>query len=658
VLQSFMTTQPDRQLTEREHLFAAAAQSSDDAIITMTLDGTITNWNAGAEQLFGYSAREAIGAGFSIIVPDDRREEMSGEIGRIARGEQIRHHETVRVAKDGRRIDVSLSISPIRSPLGALIGASKIARDITEKKNAEQALLESEQIARAIIDTALDAFVQIDESGHVIGWNSQAEAMFGWPQVDAIGRSLGELIVPKRHRALLKEGLERFLRSGERVIPGRPIEIEAVRRDGNEIKVEMKVTALRLRSGWVFNAFVQDSPEKRALEEQLRASQKMEAIGQLTGGVAHDFNNILTVITGTIETLAEGVAGDPKLADAAKLIGEATARGAETTQRLLAFARKQPLHPYKTDVNALIVDAAKLLRQTLGEQIEIESILEDNLPPVLVDPSLLSTSLLNMALNARDAMPFGGKLMLETGNVYLDEDYARANREVRPGLYVMVAISDTGTGIPTTIRDRVFEPFFTTKGIGKGTGLGLSMVYGFIKQSGGHIKIYSEEGQGTTIKIYLPHARDTDEALEVTPAAPIEGGRETILIVEDDPLVRVFVMGQLESLGYTTLTARHAAEALSLIEQGVAFDLLFTDVILPGGINGRQLAEQVVQHRPSAKVLFTSGYTQNAIFHHGRLDPDIILLPKPYRKSDLARMVRLAISAPLTPALNRLLDGS
>lgn len=648
-----MSLGPDRQLAEGGHLVLAAVRSANDAIVTVNLDGMITSWNAGAEQLFGYSAREAIGTNIGIIVPDDRSQEMSGELARIARGERVRHYETVRVAKDGRPIVVSLSVSPLRLPSGKIVGASKIARDVTERKNAEEALLESEGMARAIIDTALDAFIQMDEAGHIIGWNQQAEAIFGWSRDEAVGRSLGDLIVPERHRARHKAGIARFLQSGESAILGKRIEIDALRRNGTEIKVELKVTALRRHGGYVFNAFVQDFPEKRAEDEQLRMSQKMEAIGQLTGGVAHDFNNMLTVITGTIEILAEGVAGNPKLAATVKLMDEAATHGVEMTQRLLAFARKQPLQPYKTDVNALIVDAAKLLRQTLGEQIEIESILQDDLPPVLVDGSQLTTALLNLALNARDAMPYGGKLMLETEDVHLDEAYARANREVRPGRYVMVAVSDTGRGIPAAIRDKVFEPFFTTKGPGKGTGLGLGMVYGFVKQSNGHIKIYSEEGQGTTIRLYLPQAAETDETLEITPAAAIEGGQETILIVEDDALVRNFVTGQLRSLGYTTLVAANAAEALRLIEQGAALDLLFTDVIMPGPMNGRQLAEEVVKRRPSVKVLFTSGYTQNAIFHHGRLDPDIILLPKPYRKSDLARMVRVAISGPLTPSLKR-----
>src|SRR5262249_36460255 len=248
-----------------------------------------------------------------------------------------------------------------------------------------------------------------------------------------------------------------------------------------------------------------DVTDKLAADEQLRQSQKMDTIGQLTGGIAHDFNNILTVITGTIEILEDGVAGDPALAEIAHMIDEAAVRGAELTQRLLAFARRQPLQPRTTDINALIVDAAKLLRPTLGEHIEVEAAFEDAWP-ALVDPSQLTTALINLALNARDAMPDGGKLVLETGNVHLDEGYARANVEVAPGPYVMIAVSDTGHGIPAAIRDRVFDPFFTTKGTGKGTGLGLSMVYGFVKQSNGHIKIYSEEKHGTTIKIYLPRA--------------------------------------------------------------------------------------------------------------------------------------------------------
>jgi CheY-like chemotaxis protein len=271
--------------------------------------------------------------------------------------------------------------------------------------------------------------------------------------------------------------------------------------------------------------------------------------------------------------------------------------------------------------------------------------LESDSWPALVDPNQLATALINLALNARDAMPGGGKLTVETGNVHLDEGYASVNSDVRPGPYVMITVTDTGAGIPAAIRDKVFEPFFTTKELGKGTGLGLSMVYGFVKQSGGHIKIYSEEGHGTTIKVYLPRAAGHVQPTADAQVAVIGGGHESILVVEDDDLVRNYVITQLRSLGYRTSTAKNAAEALTIINSGVELDLLFTDVIMPGIMNGRQLADEAVKRRPALKVLFTSGYTENAIVHHGRLDPGVLLLAKPYRKSDLARMVRKAFDA-------------
>ena len=388
-----------------------------------------------------------------------------------------------------------------------------------------------------------------------------------------------------------------------------------------------------------------DATESHETARQLLQAQKMEAVGQLTGGIAHDFNNILTVITGTIEILAAAVADRPQLAAIAKMIDEAAQQGAALTQHLLAFARKQPLQPRTTDINALVINAAKLLRPTLGEQIEIETMLEEDAYPALVDANQLVTALINLALNARDAMPGGGKLTLETGNVYLDESYAKVHHEVAIGPHVMIAVSDSGTGIAPQIREKVFEPFFTTKG-GKGTGLGLSMVYGFVKQSGGHVKIYSEEGYGTTIKIYFPHVgADANLSADPVPATSIAGGYETILIVEDDAMVRGYVITQVQSLGYRTIAASNSAEALAIINGDAEVDLLFTDVIMPGPLNGRQLAAAALKRRPSLKVLFTSGYTKDAIIHHGRLDPGVLLLAKPYRKSDLARMIRLAIEA-------------
>jgi CheY-like chemotaxis protein len=332
----------------------------------------------------------------------------------------------------------------------------------------------------------------------------------------------------------------------------------------------------------------------------------------------------------------------PELQGVARLIDDAAERCADLIKHLLAFARKQTLQPRNVDINHAVLDIEKLLRPTLGEQIEIETILEPGSTTSHIDPSQLANSVLNMAINARDAMPDGGKLLLETRNVVLDEAYAEANVEVRPGPYVMLAVSDTGTGMPADIRDKVFEPFFTTKEVGKGSGLGLSMVYGFVKQSGGHIKIYSEPGHGTTIRLYLPPASaGADAALPA--AAPIAGGSETILVVEDDPLVRNFVVAQLNGLGYRTIAAADSRAAMAVVENGEPFDLLFTDVILSGGMTGRQLADAVARHRPGLKVLYTSGYTDNSIVHHGRLDQGVLLLTKPYRKPQLAQTIRQAL---------------
>ncbi|PPQ16503.1 two-component system sensor histidine kinase/response regulator [Bradyrhizobium sp. AC87j1] len=386
-----------------------------------------------------------------------------------------------------------------------------------------------------------------------------------------------------------------------------------------------------------------DATMSRETERQLYQSQKLDAIGKLTGGVAHDFNNMLTVISGNTETLVASLKQQPELQRAARLIDDAAERCAELIQHLLAFARRQPLQPRNVEINAAIADIAKLLRPTLGEQIQIETVLEQGPMTAHIDPSRLTNAVLNMAINARDAMPNGGKLLLETHRVVLDEAYAQAHADVVAGPYVMLAVSDTGTGMSPDIQQKAFEPFFTTKEVGKGSGLGLSMVYGFVKQSGGHIKIYSEESHGTTIKLYLPPGEGTADVAAA--AAPqVEGGAEIIFVVEDDNLVRNFVTAQLESLGYKTIAAPDGRTALELIAAGQPFDLLFTDVVIPGGMSGRDLADEVAKLRPGVKVLYTSGYTDNAIVHHGKLDDGVMLLTKPYRRNQLAEMIRKALN--------------
>ena len=628
-----------RLRTEREGLFSAVVESSNDAIITKLLDGTITGWNRAAERLFGFTAAEAIGKSINIIVPPGRQSDVRSIIERTSRGEPVEPFETSRVHKDGRTLDVSLSISPIRSASGKIIGISKTARDVTESKRTEDALSQEIEERRRIFDSSNDLILVTDTAGNFIQVSPSVTVILGYQPSDMIGHSAVEFIHPDD-----LEHTRREMRAARRGQSKRNFETRYVNKAG-------KAVALNWTGTWsepVRRHFFigRDLTEKQAAEAQLRHAQKMDAVGQLTGGVAHDFNNILTVITGTIGILEEAVAGDPQLAAVAKLIDEAAERGANLTRHLLAFARKQPLQPLEVDVNALVLEAAKLLHPTLGEHIEITPLLAEDAWTALADPNQLATAVLNLAINARDAMPNGGKLALETNNVYLDENYADMQSEVTPGNYVMIAVSDTGTGIPAALLERVFEPFFTTKEVGRGTGLGLSMVFGFVKQSGGHVKIYSEEGHGTSVKIYLPRATGLHQtAAEAQVAADIEGGNETILVVEDDSLVRRYVMTQIESLGYTTLEAANASDALQIVDNVATIDLLFTDVIMPGNMNGRQLVDEALKRRPGLKTLYTSGYTENAIVHHGRLDSGVLLLAKPYRKSELARMIRLALAS-------------
>ncbi|HEY9009581.1 MAG TPA: PAS domain S-box protein, partial [Devosia sp.] len=600
-----------QQLEERRQLF----DTSQDLIMIMNSRGHVVQISPSSATILGYAPDEMIGRSGADFIHPAHLERSREEMRELRRGGHPKLADTRCFHKDGREVWLSW--------LGNWSDQAKrfffVGRDMTEARLAAETLRYSEHLARNIVETALDAFTQTDQTGTILIWNSQAEKLFGWRREEAIGKNALDLFIAPSEREGILARLQLFLDSGEQTLPSPRRELLVRRRDGKEFTAELSATAFRQREGVFLNSFYRDLTDKIASEERIRHAEKMEAVGQLTGGVAHDFNNILTVITGTIEILADAVAKEPGLAAITKMIDEAAGRGAELTQHLLAFARKQPLQPRETDINSLIIDTAKLLRPTLGEQIQIESVFEDDSCVAFVDPNQLTTAILNLALNARDAMPGGGKLIVETGAAYLDEVYAGAN-DVSPGHYVLIAVSDTGTGIPSHMLARVFDPFFTSKGPGKGTGLGLSMVYGFIKQSAGHIKIYSEEGHGTTIKMYLPPGKTPAAATEGVTPVSIEGGHETILVVEDDRLVRDYVLAQLHALGYVTLQAANAAEALAVVASGTPFDLLFTDVIMPGQMNGRQLADEVLKTRPDLKVVYTSGYTENAIIHHGRLD--------------------------------------
>jgi PAS domain S-box-containing protein len=487
-----------------------------------------------------------------------------------------------------------------------------------------------------------DAFLVAAADGKWLSVSPAFEDILGWPAAELTGRG-ADWIEPEGARGLTTRDLRRIAALGtsgrfETSLRGRDgtyrwFSWTAVAEDDALYCVARDITAEREAAHIL-----------RQTEEALRQAQKMESVGQLTGGIAHDFNNLLQIVTGNLEILQRNLAeGAPRLRRAVENAMVGARRAATLTQRLLAFSRQQPLAPKTIDLNRLVGSMSELLHRTLGETIEVETVKAPGLWQVEVDPNQLENAILNLAINARDAMPAGGKLTIETSNTHLDRDYVARHAEVVAGQYAVISVSDTGVGMSDQVLQRAFEPFFTTKEVGKGTGLGLSMVYGFVKQSGGHVKVYSEPGEGTTVNIYLPRLFGAvDEAVDDSLAPVLEGTREeTILVCEDDDDVRAYSVEALRELGYRVLEAHDGPSALRLLErQEGRVDLLFTDVVLPGKLTGAALAERARRSRPDLKVLFTTGYARNAIVHHGRLDPGIELITKPFAYVDLAARVR------------------
>ena len=485
---------------------------------------------------------------------------------------------------------------------------------------------------------ARDLLVVTGGDGTIRSVNPAWTAVLGFPARESVGRRLGTFV--------WLDDADKFLSNDGR--SGSPdLEVRFRHLDGSARWISWRIF---VEEGLTF-AYGRDvtaeREQARALaqaEEQLRQAQKMEAIGQLTGGVAHDFNNLLQVISGNLQLLSKDVAGnvraERRIANALAGVG----RGAKLANQLLAFGRRQALEPKVINIGRFIAALEDLLRRTIGEAIEVETIRSSGLWNTFVDPSQIENAVLNLAINARDAMNGIGKLTVEVGNAYIDDSYARHHPDIKPGQYVLIAVTDTGEGMAAEVRERAFEPFFSTKPVGKGSGLGLSMVYGFVKQSGGHVKIYSEPGEGTTVRIYLPRSKEQEDRLADIDHGPVTGGTETILVAEDDDEVRATVVEMLGDLGYSVLKARDAASALTVIESGVSIDLLFTDVVMPGPLRSPDLARKARERLPDLAVLFTSGYTENSIVHEGRLDAGVELLSKPYSREALARKVRATLA--------------
>ena len=486
------------------------------------------------------------------------------------------------------------------------------------------------------------------ETRRLLAVNDAAVEEYGWSREEILAMPINDFYPPEDLPALEAARLAGMT--------GDPCIVRGLRnrkKDGTIFDVEMHTRSLELDGRPVILTIMENVTVRRSVEAQLRQAQKMEAVGQLTGGISHDFNNVLMVILANIDELQGDGSPDPLVAARLDKIAEAVERASGLTRQLLAFSRNQILRPQKTDLNLLVTDTGKLLRRALGAQIEIESVLADDLGVANIDRAQLETALVNLCINARDAMPNGGRLLIETRNVSLDDEYVTLNPDAVAGDYAMLAVSDTGCGIPPEALARVFEPFFTTKEAGKGTGLGLSMVYGFIKQSSGHIRIYSEAGMGTTIKLYLPRSGGMAEAAATPRKASLPRGSERIAVVEDEPLVRASIVQQLQSLGYGVTEAADAKAGIVAFEAALLpFDLLLTDVVMPGALNGKALADEVTRRWPRTRIAFMSGFTEGAISRDGRLDKEVLLLNKPFRKAELAQLVRRALDGPgvLDPA--------
>lgn len=624
------------------------------ACFALDADGIVASWNPGGRAIYGYEAAEIVGKHSSIFFPEEEHEKTLERELQEAAEQGSFETEGWRRRKDGSVFWASVVTTALPGIDGRPANFVKMVRDQSDKRNAHDAAIESERRFRLLVEGVTDySIFMLSPQGHVSNWNSGARRIKGYSAAEIVGSHFSRFYTPEDAVSGLPErALETAAREGRFESEG-----WRVRRDGTRFWAHVIVDAIRDESGALigFAKITRDVTEKRdadQLLEQTRAAlfqaQKMEAIGKLTGGVAHDFNNVLQVLRGNLELLQSRRMSDDWSAERLRNAIDAVERGAKLASQLLAFGRRQALRPVPVNLANMVRGMDDLLRRALGETIEVETVVSAGLWNAFVDSHQLENVLLNLAINARDAMADGGKLTLELSNAMLDDRYVRSLSlsDVPPGQYVMLGVTDTGTGMLPDVIERAFDPFFTTKPEGEGTGLGLSMAYGFVKQSGGHIRIYSEVGHGTTVRVYLPRSMADASETVMRRVATLVGGNETVLVVEDDLRVQATVIEMLSELGYSVLKADNADQALVVLSSGVHVDLLFTDVVMPGKLKSPEMARRAIELQPTIKVLFTSGYTQNAIVHGGRLDPGVELLSKPYGRDDLAYKLRQMLGSP------------
>jgi PAS domain S-box-containing protein len=617
---------------------------TDYAIYMLDLEGRVSSWNAGARRFKGYEPDEIIGEHFSrFYTPEEKQREIPRIALETAAREGRFEAEGWRVRKDGSRFWANVVIDPIRDPAGNLVGYAKVTRDLTERRAAEEELRASEQRFRLLVQSVTDyAIYMLDPEGRVSSWNAGAERFKGYAANEIIGEHFSRFYSEEdRDAGIPATALETARREGRFEAEG-----WRVRKDNSRFWASVIIDPIRNDAGELigFAKVTRDLTEKRAIEEQLRQSQKMEAVGQLTGGLAHDFNNLLTGISGSLEMMQVRMAqGRTQEFDRYFTAAQgAVRRAAALTHRLLAFSRRQTLDPRPTNVNQLLSGLEELVRRTVGPSVKVDVVGASGLWPTLVDPNQLENAVLNLCINARDAMPDGGTLTIETANRWLDDRAAR-QQDLPVGQYVSICVTDTGTGMTPEVISKAFDPFFTTKPLGEGTGLGLSMIYGFARQSGGQVRIYSELGLGTTMCLYLPRHDEeasADEVTELRTAPRPTGEGEVVLVIDDEPTIRMLVAEVLAESGYAVIEAPDGPAGLRVLESNARVDLLITDVGLPGGLNGRQVADAARQNRPELKVLFITGYAENAVMGRSRLDNGMFLLTKPFRMEVLADRIR------------------
>ena len=616
----------------------------DYGIFMLDPAGNVSSWNPGAEQIHAYKAEEIIGQHVSCFYTAEdvaagtpqRGLQIALEVGRF-------EEEGLRLRKGGATFWAIVTITEIHDSFGQHIGFANVTRDITERKQAEDLLRASEERLRLLVEGVQDyAIIMLDPTGKVATWNQAAERLTGYQAKEIIGQHFACLSTDDDVASSLPE---RILQQA--VAHGR-YEEEGwrARNDGSRFWANVVITALLDAAGTLrgFASVSRDLTQHRRaqeLENQLRQAQKLEVVGQLAGGVAHDFNNLLTIISGNSALLLEMLPSNDPKREAVKEISEAGERAAGLTRQLLSFSRRAVLETKVLDLNEVVKETEKLLRRIIGEDILLTAVLDPNISRIEVDPGQMGQVLMNLAVNARDAMPQGGKLTIETSDIQLDEAYAAQHSDCKPGRYVKLVVSDNGCGMTPEVKAHIFEPFFTTKGPGKGTGLGLATVYGIVQQSGGSIDLDTEPGHGTTFTIYLPAVDEQLHPLGHDQRdTTVTGGAETVLVVEDEDAVRAIAVLGLRTQGYTVLHAESGKKALEIIEKHRGrIDLLVTDVVMPE-MSGRELAEALCLQYPSLKVLYLSGYTDDSVIRHGILQVEVALLQKPYTPLSLARKVR------------------